>query len=237
MKTLFEQLVSLRERIGRPLRVACDWDEVIFLTEYFCYSRAIKERPSSIPESIRQLFDEIRETKEYSKYPHGGYWNDIKDREIFFREDLFKNPGVLDGYDAMIQGVEEGIIKELVFMTFSPKLNNQLDDRKKKIFKNYFGRFDNRRVSMVIIPFQPYKDEAFEKGEMIGHVFKDCDILIDNHLNFVLWTASLSNVSYFLVPYYNQRQSAELNNLLSLSNKEIIYYPVRLSKLLTSFEY
>lgn len=235
-------LKKLYQKSGRPLRIACDWDEVMYVTEKECLRRLIERNPGLVPPAVVQDLKRSDTLEDISLYPHGAYWQvstalrlqEIA-KKIFFEPDIFKQENVMDTYDALIQGLEEGIIESLIFLTYSPLTSKGLDFRKKEIFNTYFGEASkNKNISMVIIPFR-IKGVPYEKGHLLGTIIDNLDLLIDNHLDFIRWSIAFSKVRTFMVPYFNQKISVSLQKLIDIFGVDIHFYKAQLSKILKRF--
>ena len=244
MKRFLETLKECYESKGRPLNIACDWDDVIYMTEQECLVRLLKV-VDSIPEDIKKACQLSEEKKDITIYPHAQLWDfsiTMKIREItnkiFWQEDLFKQDRVLDTIDGLLEGLEKGWIERLVFMTYSAiKKNRETDIRKKAIFSKYFEKWISKnKASMILIPFN-MKGTPYEKGKFLGEIFPESDILIDNHLTFIKWSITYSKTNLFLVPHFNQKINDHLKFLVKGSCSEIKFFEPAKSKNFRKFEY
>lgn len=241
----YHALRKVYSQIKRPLRIACDWDEVMYLTEQECLRRLFRQQgKEKFSREIVERSDASEDSLDPSIYPHGVYWQVCAEaglrelgNRIFFEPDVFHQPNrVLDTYDGLVLAMREGIIESLLFMTYSPITKLGVDYRKKALFNNNFrDQFPGVSLGMVIIPYR-VKGIPYEKGQILGTSFPEADILIDNHLGFIEWGLVYSKTPFYLVPRYNQEVSPSLAQLIGLSRSTLYFYEIGLSKLIERYE-
>ena len=170
-KKIYELIKSISQEKSQPLKIVCDWDEVI--QNHF--SMIVWELSGEKEKGTK--FEEF-----YESYwlKEGGYegWADFADKyQIYFGDGKAKykqarvntiadtNPPLISLADEVLLCLKEGLIQEITFLSGYNQKEPEHEKQKNDIFQATFGQFPAEQARMVTVPL----DSVTQKAEKFPH--------------------------------------------------------------------
>ncbi len=186
---LYELIKKTNQEKNRPLRIVCDWDEVI--QNHFSL---VVWKMSGEKEGIK--FEDF-----YENYwqKEGGYegWADFADKyQIYFGDGKAKykearksvisddNPPFISLADELLTCLKEGLIEEVVFLSGYNQKEPEHEVQKNEAFAATFGQFPKEKARMVTVPLDPVTQKA-DKWTWMKDNYSEFDIFIDDRSDYV----------------------------------------------------
>ena len=176
----------------KRLKIVCDWDEVIQSLEPFALYLALKEEkqiPSELEklsgvENFSQFFEFFWQQKliDYSAYGSKLFINFPAQAAKKNHPEFYQQAPFLSLAKELLRLVKENKAEVIFLSAYDKSIFTDGDPRKKRIFKETFGKYPN--CSLSLIGFK-WGEKQKTKGQWVKENVPGCDIMLDDNPNIL----------------------------------------------------